>query len=460
MDVTITQENPILIKAEVNVPWEQVSQPYADALKEVRGAAQVPGFRKGKAPAALLKKRFRHQIISDVAKKVVPDSLKEWIKEKEIKAVGSPRLHHMDLKEDECFHYAAELDVLPEFELREWRDIEVESLNLEEVKPEAVEHELEHMLEHAAKREVISDRGAEDGDQVKISLTVLDSAAGEAISDLEELVLELGKEDTHPKLAGLVKGLETEDFFDEEYEAPEDDSFEEWRGKKVRLAGEVLEIARTTQPELNDDFAKTQGADSLEDLRVRVKENLAKQAEEQETQRMRGDLLGKMMDGYSFEVPMSVVEAEARAQVETQLMPYMQSFKDGNIPRDLLEQFYRMNLPQALTKVRTELVLEKVADSLEIKAEAEEVDRELEAFLPYAQESSVEELREMFEKNERIESIEQGIRRKKAVEAIVEAAKITKVDQLSTEAEEAAGEAREPEEPEAQEEASPSDSEA
>lgn len=444
MDVTITRENPILIKVEVNVPWDKVSRPYADALKEMRGTIQIPGFRKGKAPVALLKKRFRQQIISDVAKKVIPESLDEWIKEKDIKAVGSPRLNHMDLKEDDHFHYMAELDVLPEIELREWRGLEVESLILEEMEPEAVEHELKHMLEHASERKVIIDRGAEDGDSVSISLTVLDSAKGEAITDLAEHEIGLGKDDTHPRLATLVKGLRAEDDFDQEYDAPEDDAFEEWRGKKVRLAGEVLEVARISEPELNDDFAKERGAENVDDLRAKVRQNTAKQAQEQETQRMRADLRNKMMEGYTFEVPMSVVEAEARALVESQVMPYMQNFKDRGVPRDLLEQLFRMSIPQAMAKVRSELVLEKVAESLELKAEAEEVDKELEAILPYSEASSLEELRKTLEESGRIDGVGQGILRKKAVEAIEEAATIKKVDQLSSEKQEAVVEEVEP----------------
>ena len=181
MDVTITRESPILIKADVNVPWDRVSPHYQEALKTISSTVQIPGFRKGKAPAALLKKRFRDHILGDVAQKVIPETLEIWLKENDIRAVGTPKLSHMDLKAKQSFSYIAEIDVLPTIELKEWRDLHAEQLNAK-VTAEMVDDELERRRQAATQKETITDRGIEDGDRVTLALNAVDAESGDMLS--------------------------------------------------------------------------------------------------------------------------------------------------------------------------------------------------------------------------------------------------------------------------------------
>ena len=438
MEVSITRESPILVKAVVNLPWEKVLPSYKETLKEIGNLAQVPGFRKGKAPAALLKKRFRQQIIGEMAQKLIPDSIDSWVKENHLRAVGAPRLHHVDLKEQEHFHYHAELDVLPEIELKEWRGSEAESLNVK-VTPEMIDNALKHRQEHASKREAVVDRPVAKGDTVTLHLSAIDLATEEHLTDLEDYRMTLGEEQAHPLLQKLVPDMELEDFRTEIWDAPEDDSFENWRGRRVKVFVELMGAEKVETPEIDDEFAKNQGAKDLADLKKIVASEVLEQAENQEKHSTQNRLISKIMKDYDFEVPQSLVMAEAENITEQQIMPYMQHLPDpqGKQAKQMIQELMRMNVPQAMAKVRADLVLEKIADSLEITIDDAELDKNLEPMLGYFK-GTLEELKERLEKNDRLEPLRDSMRREKALEKVFEEAKIKKVDELSEEKQEKA----------------------
>lgn len=435
MSITITQESPILVKAEVKLPWDDFSTKYKEVVSQFSGLVSIPGFRKGKAPAAIVKKRYRPQIISELAQYVIPENLEKVIEEKSLRAVGQPRLSFVDLHENDNLHYIAELDILPEIELKEWRGVEAESLNVS-VTDEAVEQELEHRAQHATKRETIEDRGAEDGDTVVVSLTAVDTEAEETLTDIERYEIVLGDHGAHPELVAKLQGIEADNMVTLEFAAPEDDPFEDWAGKQVKVFMEVLEIAKVTLPDLDDEFAKSQDAESMKDLREKVRTQLLESAEEREKQRLEGTLVGKLVDDYDFDVPQALVVSEAKAQIEQQLMPYLRQLgNDEQTKNALMEQMYHMAIPQAEQKIRADLILEKVADDINAEVSEEELDAELEKYLPYSGVADLETLKKQLSDGGRMEAPKLMLKRKKALEALTNEAKITKVDTLSTDEE-------------------------
>ena len=233
MDVTISEKSPVLIEAEVNVAWENVSPHYQESLKQFRQHAQLPGFRKGKAPLGIIKKRYRQEITDELTRKIVPGDMETWIKEKAIRAIGQPRLHHVGFKENEHFHYCVHLEVLPAVELQSWKGIEAEKVKVA-ITDEMVEDTLQQQIKQATQKESIADRGIEDGDSVEMSLTVIDDEAGETLTDIDTYNIVPGEEGAHPQISELITGLSREDAVSKHFEGKEDEShFETWAGQKV-----------------------------------------------------------------------------------------------------------------------------------------------------------------------------------------------------------------------------------
>ena len=440
MDVTITQENPIMIKAEVNVPWEQVAPHQQKALKVISQNVQIPGFRKGKAPAALLKKRFKNEILHEITQHLLPETIQQWTTEKNIKLVTSPRLVDIDLVDKQHLHYKAEVDVKPEIELKEWKDLEAETLMIN-ITPEKVEEDLKQQIQAASEIQEITDRPAQEGDTIEFALTAIDADKDETLDDLEGETLTLGADDAHPELSAALSGADSGDDIEYSFKASEEDSFENWRGKNIKAYLEILKITQTSTPELNDEFAKSKEFDDLEALKKATEERLRETENDNEKNRIRGALVQKLVEPYDFEVPREWVHQEAKNMVESQMMPYLQAM-GGQMNQEqeyMINEMIKYTLPQALFKTRSDVVLEKLAAELDLGASDEEIDGELEAYRQYADGKTVEELRKTMTDAGNLDTLVDGIRRRKAIDAVVEAAKLTEVEKLT-----------EPEKPEAE----------
>lgn len=430
MQVNLTNVSPVIVKAEVSVPWDQVRDDFQNAIKEVRKHASIPGFRKGKAPNNVIVKRYRGEIVQEMATGVIGRTMETWVKENNLKAVGQPRLNATDMKQNESFDYTVSLEVLPEIELKEWKGLKAESLNIK-VTDEMVDAEIERMRREATTHEHVKDRAIEPADRVYGSLTAIDLAEDETLTDVEKYAVEAEGSNPHPFLRELVNGKDLDEVIETEYEAGEDDPMTEWRGKKVRIIFDINDAVRYTTPELDDAFAKTQDCDNVDALKKKAEADVLKREEEREENRVRAELLTNMHEEYDFPIPPSVVMEEARSLTEQQIMPYIQAFGPQGPPRDLIEQMMHAAYPQALAKVRTDLILEKIAETEGFEVSTEEMDKELESHLEYSKAANIDDLKAEYEEKGVMDMVDIMLKRRKAIDAIVEAAEITKVDELT-----------------------------
>ncbi len=432
MQVTITEKSPVMKTADVTLPWDQVAAHFTSALNDVKKFANIPGFRKGKAPTLVLIKRYRGEMLSAMVQKVIPATIEQAAQDQGVKFVGQPHLIDADFKHKESFTYSVGLEVMPIVEVKDgWQGIEAESLNIK-VEDKEVQDVLDEMIKNGTKQEEVTDRGAEDGDEVTVSLTAMDAESNEVVTDLEKYVIYLGKEHTHAFLADMVKGQKAGDTIEEEYEAAEDEVFKEWIGKKVKLIVDIAAVTRQLAPELNDEFATERGAENLEGLRAQLRDNLIKEREGYEKNRLEGTVIGKVLEDYEFEVPPAAVMQEAEMMVRQEVMPYMQYLKDSPHAEQMIRGMMQRYMPGATQKVRMNAFLDALVKKTGIEASEEDVNQELQEYLEETgDERTLEEIREEFKQNNVLDTIPEIICRRKALESVVEAAKITKVDELT-----------------------------
>jgi trigger factor len=433
MDVQVTRENAILVKAEVSLPWEKVSGLYTKALNNIRQNASVPGFRKGKAPASVLKKRYQNEIKEELARQAIPDSMPTWIEEQDFELAGQPRLISFDVEIEGPLTYSVFVDVMPDIELKEWRGVEAEKKNTN-VTDEEVEETLERRLKSSATHEHVKDRALADGDTVTLQLTVMDAESNEVLTDEEDYKVTIGGEGSHALIADNLKGTEIGETvqFTETIEG--DKHFPEWDGKTVKVILDAKDAVVHNQPELNDEWAKTQDdATSLDDLRNKVREQIQKAREEQEEQASKGRLIGKIVGEYNFEVPIPAVVEEAKQMVEQQLMPYMQAMPQG-LDENMMNSMVQHMIQPATEKVRTDIVLSHIAKAEGIVISDEEVEKEIKEHAE-SMKRDAEELMNLYRERGALDEFKKHLGRRKAMELVAESATFKVVDKLTEEIE-------------------------
>lgn len=432
MDVQVTRENPILVKAEVSLPWEKVSGLYDKAINNIRQNASVPGFRKGKAPVSVLKKRYSNEIKEELARNAIPDSMPEWIEQQDFELAGQPRLLSFDVEINGPLTYSVYVDVMPEIELKEWRGVEVEKLKVE-VSDEDVQEALERRVKSAATHEHVKDRALADGDTVTLHLTAMEAASSEVLTDEEEYKVTIGGEGSHALIADHLKGANIGDTVQSTETIEADKHFPEWDGKEVKLILDIKDAVVHNHPELNDEWAKTQDADSLDDLRSKTRAELQKTREEQEEQNAKGRMIANIVAEYNFEVPIPAVVEEAKQMVEQRLMPYMQGMNQG-FDEGFMNQMVQHMIQPATEKVRTDILLNHIAKAENIEISDEEVTAEVTEHAE-SMGRSAEELLALYRERGAEEELKKHLRRRKAMELVAESAKFNYVEKLTEEIE-------------------------
>lgn len=436
MNVTVTQLSPILVKAEISLPWDTVAPHYSKSMKSVAKHAQIPGFRKGKIPAGMLRKRYEGHILNEVAQAIMPETLEKVIKDENLKVVGQPNLTDIDLQYKADLALTLEMELMPEVEIKDWKGLEAEALNIS-VSDQDVEDRLAELIEQKTHRHNVEDRAAEDGDTIVYSMTVIDEESGDVIFDEENLELVKGKEGNHPHKEEILAALKPGEDGESNIEAADDDQDEAWRGKKLKVYAEVASIYTIHRPELNDEFAKGFDVENLDALREKTKKDLEESTQEEETNRLNGVLIEQVLERNNFDIPPSLVEAEAQQMVQQQMMPYMQMLdgRDQASKRSFFESMLEYTRPQAAAKARMELALESLAEQLNIEVADEEINDELEKMKEYfsqgEEEKTVEELRKEFEERGSMEGLVTFLKRRAASEALRKEAKLTFVDELT-----------------------------
>jgi len=409
---TVTIEIP---PEEVDAEIDRVARDYA---REVR----LPGFRKGKVPASVIKRRFREQILHDVSHTLIPRAVQSALQERGIEPVDSPSVKDVTLAEGQPLTFTAAVETVPPFDPGDLSTIAI-TRTREAVTDAAVDQALDQIRQRAARYEPVEGRPAADGDTVVMDL---DRRSGEGEPERNEGVsVELGAAGNPPgfdeQVAGMSPG-ETKTF---DVTFPQDYPIPEMAGAVATYTVAVKELRRRTLPELDDEFARDLGEfDSLAALRDRVKGDLKAQATDTAERDVRQALLKQLAERVSFEPPQSLVDGELDRRLQELVEQMMAQSVDPRQAGVDWGQFRESQRDNARQAVRSALALDEVARREDIQVTAEDVDKEIERFAERAQRTA-DAIRAQLEKEGRISSLYTGLRREKAVELALGRARIT-----------------------------------
>src|ERR1700733_4558107 len=258
---------------DLEIPAETVQKAVERVAKEFARVARVPGFRPGKAPITLIRRKFAEDIKSEVLQSLVPEQIERAVSENKMVPVTQPQVDKVDFGETGPVKFRATFEVLPEFELGQYKDLEVE---IDDVKIEDadVDKALEELRDRAATFVPVEGRVIADGDYAQLKLNGIPVGGGDPL-EADSVLCQVGGEETMEPFNENLRGANVGDHktFDVTYPADYPDP--KLQGKTFTYAVEVLGIKEKKRPELTDEFAKdVSDAQSLEELRTKMRENL------------------------------------------------------------------------------------------------------------------------------------------------------------------------------------------
>jgi trigger factor len=412
---TITIEIPVdIVDAEIN----RIAKGYTKQ-------ARIPGFRPGKVPTTLVKRRFKEQILHDVAHGLIPRAVDEALQERGIEPVNTPNIKDVALEEGQPLKFTAAIETVPPFDVGDLSTIEA-TRHSTEVNDEAVEKTLQQLRQRGAKYEPVESRGVEDGDTVVLDIERKDANGGaDATPDRHaDVSLELGSPANPPGFDAQLLGLRTGETKTFTIHFPEDYTVKEMANTDVEYTVTVKDIRRKVLPELDDEFAKDLGAfESLDELRDRVRADLQQESEEHARQHLRTDLLKQLSDRVTFDLPPSLVEREMDRRIEEFASRLMQQNVDPRQAGIDWGQFRESQREPARASVASALALDEIARREGLTVSAEDVEKEIERFAVRAGRTPAA-LRAQLEKEGSVARLAAGLRREKAVDLVLSRARI------------------------------------
>lgn len=360
---------------EITVPAAEVEKETERAAAVIQAKVKIPGFRPGKAPLAMVKARYAHDVRQDVLEKLVPRFLNAEVEKEHLQVVSQPSISDVHLHAGEPLTFKAEFEVAPVFELGDYQDLTV--TYAEPVVTDAdVQARLEEIRERKSEFVNEEPRALADGDYALVSLESL-SGVEEKIQQ-DELTLKLGDEATMPAFTENLRGASPEESREFEVTYPADYDRETLAGRTVRFKATVKAVRRKELPELNDDFAKDLGDyQTLDELKDSIRKSILHDREHRAQDDTKHQIIEKLVDSHPFAIPEVYIDRQIETSLNTQLQ---QLAAQGIDPRSLKLDWQKIREAQkerAERDVRASLILDKIADREAIGATQEEVDREV-----------------------------------------------------------------------------------
>src|SRR5262245_30862842 len=298
----------------IEIPPDVVDAEINRIAKDYTKHARIPGFRPGKVPAGIVKKRYREQIFHDVMHGLIPRAVDEALQERGIEPVDTPNIKDVALEEGQPLKFTANIETVPPFDPGDLSQIET-TRPPAAVTEDAIDKTLQRLRERGAKFEPVEERGVEDGDTVVLDIERKDA---DGKPDRHENVsIELGSAANPPGFDAQLLGLKNGDQKTFTIHFPEDYAVKEMANTDVEYSVAVKDLRRKVLPDLDDEFAKDLGEfESLGALRDRVRADLQDEATEHSKQHVRTEVLKQLSQRVTFDPPASLVEREIDRRLE------------------------------------------------------------------------------------------------------------------------------------------------
>jgi trigger factor len=364
----------------LDVPADEVAKTFRSVTANYKKYARIPGFRPGKTPDSVIRRRFAADIRKEVIDTLLPERFNQAVREQGVRPVGQPQVMELNLEEGTPLHVKAVFEYMPDFSVEGYKDVTVERPSIE-ITDEEFQQEIERLRESRSTIEPVEeDRVLVDGDWAQITYKGhVEGEADAAPVAGEDALVEIGGKDTVEAFTTALRGAKAGQELKAEVIYPAEYSEPRLAGKTVAYEVEVKAIKKRTLPDLNDDFAKEIGNyESYADLEKSVRDYVANRKKRNVEGETKDKLFSALAEKFTFPVPESLVQE----QIDTRLDRGLRALAaQGMNPEQMRKlDFNRLRGAQrdsALTEVKTSLILDRIAAEENLTVSDEELNHEL-----------------------------------------------------------------------------------
>ena len=375
MQITVNEVGGLTRKLKIVLPKEEVNKELDAGFQKVKKDANIKGFRRGKVPRHILEKTYGQQVRAEVAEKLVQATYFDAIEKEKLDVVAHPEIKAPVFGDDGSFSYEAEVDTRPQFELNEYKGLEIEKQEIS-VTDEEIDSEVERLRKEIAPLRNVEDRAAQVSD---IAIVDFDGFHdGEQMKEVhgENVNVDIGTghhgQEFENGLVGMKKGEESSVEVDFTADSPNP----MLAGKRIEFKINVKDIKERVLPDLDDEFAKDVGEefDTLTALRDNVREKILAEKEQARSGDLLDKIMQKLVEANEFEVPARLVQYEINEyikQTEETLKRGGLTLESAGVNRAEAEERYR---DTAVKRVRGDFILKKIAEMEDIKVLDEDMN--------------------------------------------------------------------------------------
>jgi len=400
--------------------------------KEFAKVARVPGFRPGKAPLTLIRRKFADDIKGEVLQSLVPERVEKAVNEQKLTPVSQPKVEQLDFNYGQPLKFRAVFEVLPEFELGNYKELQLE-MPVMDVGDEDVNKTIEDMRERAAAFTPAEGRAVQDGDFVQLKLTGTPEGEGEPLR-ADSVLCHIGAEETMAPFNENLRGLNIGDHKDFDVPYPADYPDAKLAGKTYHYSVDVLGIKTKKLAELNDEFAKdVSDATTMDELSKKIREGLEHQRDHKQKDLLREKVLEQIVKLHDFPVPQSLVEHQMDVRLERVVRSLAQQGVDPRAVNIDWVSLRKRNEDRAKDDVKAELIVDRIATAENIDVTEEEVEHELQHLGGHSNESA-EAIRARLTKQGTLDRIKAKLRSDKTLDWLAQNARVSTTKAAAAEA--------------------------
>jgi trigger factor len=413
LTVEIVEVNSCKRSLAVEVPADELDNEVAQVARDYARSIKVPGFRPGKVPLNVIKQRYGSDLLKEATQKIIERCWKDAIAEHNLQPLAQPVIQDVDSKPGNPLKFKVSFEVLPPLEVKDYKGVSITQPPAE-VTDERVNQAIENLREQHAQF-VPVDGEAQDG------LYVTAAVDGQFEGNVKPII---GDSQTNADFSNNLRGARAGETRTFEVSYPADYYRKQFAGKKVQYAVLIKEIKEKQLTELNDDFAKDVGSESLDALRAKVRDELVTHAREDAEKKAREALIDTIIGRQTIEVPECMVQEQLEANAHRIASNLAYQGIDINKTSIDWKKVFEQERPRAEQAVRRSIFLDAIARQEGIEVTDEEMESELEK-LSEGSGKSAAALRAQLEKEDRIQSFKQHLLQNKALDFIYRNANIS-----------------------------------
>jgi len=378
MKVAVENISPVKKRLNIEIASDSVAKEMDKAIADVAKKAKIPGFRPGKAPKAVVERHYGEEVRSEVMHRLISDSYLRALQEHNLSPVDVPAIDNVSsLAKGSPLSFTATVEVRPNIELAAYDGIEVREKDIT-VSDEEVSKTIDHLREMYAQLEVVEGRQLEKNDTAIIDFEGFREGQPIDGAKASDYMLALGTNTLIPGFEDQLVGMDKGATREIRVTFPADYNNKDLAGKDALFRVTLKEIKNKIIPELNDEFAKDVGGNkSVEELKEGIKKDLEARKRDGLASAQREELLSKIVDAHTFDIPSGMVDRELQTMARQQAMRITR--QGGDVKSFDISKFREENRALAEKRVKGLLILEAIAEKEKLEVSEQEVSSSLAA---------------------------------------------------------------------------------